>query len=175
MWVPSLRDGEIKVLLNIKISVQAPKVHEFKSHGITAVTEVYDTQNQVCTYLWWENVTVFVISEYRQIAAFYKIVRVYRHIYFTATFISYPHPSLNVNKRVEKATLIMSDQEIFNVKYREYGRGGSLRGGKVILKVMYGGKKYCFCFYAVFFLLSLKKNDITWVALDISQQTCCKH
>lgn len=76
LWVPSLRDGEIKVLLNIKISVQAPKVHEFKSHGITAVTEVYDTQNQVCTYLWWENVTVFVISEYRQITAFYKIVRV---------------------------------------------------------------------------------------------------
>lgn len=73
---------------------------------------------------------IVVTSEYRQITAFYKIVRVYRHIYFTATFISYPHPSLHVNKRVGKATLIMSYQEIFNVKYREYREEGSLWGRK---------------------------------------------
>lgn len=94
---------------------------------------------------------IVVTSKNENITAFYNIVKVYKHIYFTATFISYPHPSLHTNKRAGKATLIMSYQEIFNVKYRGEG-GRRLEGmGQIILKVMYGGKIHCFYFNVLFF------------------------
>lgn len=85
---------------------------------------------------------IVIASKYRQITSFYKIVKVYRCIYFTATFISYPHPSLNVNKGTGKDTLIMSYQEIFNVKYR--GHGGVGGGARKKLEGEKGkGKKAC--------------------------------
>lgn len=63
-WFCSLRGGEINGFLKIKLAVQAFreefKFDEFKSHAITAVTEGYDTPNQVCTYVWWENITVLL-------------------------------------------------------------------------------------------------------------------
>jgi len=37
--------------------------------------------------------------------------------------------------------------------------GGEAWGvGEIMLKVVYGGKKYCFYFYAFFFLWSLKEK-----------------
>lgn len=70
----------------------------------------------------------------------------------------------------------MSYQEIFNVKVQRAWRGGreegSLGGGGNHTGGDVWREKYCFYFYAFFFLLSLKKNDVTWVAFDISQQMC---
>lgn len=113
--------------------VLAFKFYELKSPGTTVVTEVYDTKIETGLHLSMVGKCHYIVaaSEYRQIKFFYKIVKVYRCIYFTATFISYPHPSLHVNERTRKDTLIMSYQETFNVKHREWiGRGARKKLGK---------------------------------------------
>lgn len=86
--------------------VLAFQFYEFKSPGTIVVTEVYDTKIEIGLHLSVVGKCHCIVaaSEYRQIKFFYKIVRVYRCIYFTATFISYPHPSLHVNERTQKNT-----------------------------------------------------------------------